>query len=68
MIVSDFKGAINCKFPPKTNEDEEGTNSMESEINMHISYAANKARFFAGREKVSYLIHLQIYANLLSML
>lgn len=54
MIYEDFKTAISSYFPKKEENDEDNTNnSMARETLLHRSYAAHKARFFAGREKVS---------------
>lgn len=51
MIVQDFKSAISIKYPPNEGGEEEA-DSMDAENALHRAYAANKARFFAGREKV----------------
>ena len=64
MIVQDFKAAIEHHLPSNQHESTihstkendpdslaDKTTSMENELALHRSYAANKARFFAGREK-----------------
>ena len=54
MIVKDFSTAISSEFP-SSNANEipaPDKNALDTEIALHRAYALNKARFFAGREKV----------------
>lgn len=54
MIIEDFKKAVLTHFHPvaPTVADDAMENSLDEEIRLHRAYATNKARFFAGREKV----------------
>lgn len=54
MIVSDFRTAINLELPSIDDSvvSTVSANPFDAEIAMHRGYAINKARFFAGREKV----------------
>ncbi len=56
MIEEDFKAAISSCLPKtdvNNNASEIDKNdSMAAETLLHRSYAAHKARFFGGREKV----------------
>ena len=61
MIVADFRTAIGLQLPcgsssssltNGTSDSVANPSPMDGEMTLHHAYAANKARFFAGREKV----------------
>ena len=58
MIVIDFRTAIGVQFPSGGAHgiSTSSENSIDAEIALHHAYGVNKARFFAGREKVFPLV------------